>query len=376
MLRVFFNIPSPHLRGGQATCLPPLRTALERYVQLEAFDHGRAAEDETTAYKCLRTVLNLASAEVKILSRRPHVIHLNSAFDTRGILRDIPLVLLAVRHRIPLLLMAHGSLSEIIRPTRATVQLAKRVLVNNISLLCVLSAAEKAEFEDFLPGLRGRVWVVKNVISETFLNAERHESEKPLVLFASRFVKEKGPFYLLDAVPSIVERIPNARFIFLGDGPDAAAFDAAVRDRRMSTLVRRLGNVSQREIAAWYTRSWAFVFPTLFPEGMPMVVAEAMATGTPIVTTRIRFALSYMTEHENCLYCESQNSEAIAEKVIMLLEDPVMRRRMSQANRRLALQFRDDDVAREFVQLYEQLGATRLTNQDAFNNYESLLNKR
>jgi len=31
-------------------------------------------------------------------------------------------------------------------------------------------------------------------------------------------------FYLLDAVPSIVERIPNARFVFLGDGPDAATF--------------------------------------------------------------------------------------------------------------------------------------------------------
>jgi glycosyltransferase involved in cell wall biosynthesis len=238
----------------------------------------------------------------------------------------------------------------------------------------VLSPADKAEFEHFLPKLKGRVRVVKNVISETFLNAKRQESEKPLVLFASRFVKEKGPFYLLDAVPSIVEHIPNARFIFLGDGPDAADFDAAVSHRRMSTFVQRLGNVGQHEVASWLSRSWVFVFPTLFPEGMPMALAEAMATGSPIVTTRIRFALSYMAEHVNCLYCEPTNSESIAQRVTMLLADPAMRRRMSHANRSLALQFRSDDVARQFVQLYEQLSAAREEARSS-TNYESLVNK-
>jgi glycosyltransferase involved in cell wall biosynthesis len=264
LLRVLFNTPRPHVQGGPATHLPLLRAALERYVELEDFQHGRATDNETTLRKCMRTAINLVSVESKILRRRPDLIHVNSAFDARSILRDMPLALLAQRHNIPLLLKVHGSWSEFIRPTGNPVELAKRILMRNISLLAVLSTAEKAEFEHFLPRLRGRVCVVKNIISEAFLNAERNESEEPVVLFASRFIKKKGPFYLLEAVPSIVERIPGTRFIFLGDGPDAAAFDVAVRHRRMSSRVQRLGNVSGDKIAAWYTRGRGYLFFPLF----------------------------------------------------------------------------------------------------------------
>ena len=363
LLRVFFNTPNPYLRGGPATHLPLLKSALERYVKLEAFHHGRAADNETTLRKCVRTAANLAAVESKILRRRPDVIHVNSAFDARSVLRDAPLALLVGRHSIPLLLKVHGSFSEIVRPTRPVVEFAKRILIRNISILCVLSAAEKAEFEYFLPELKGRVCVVKNVISGTFLKAERCESDDPVILFASRFLREKGPFHLLEAASSIVERIPNARFVFLGDGPAAPAFDAEIHNRRVSSFVQRLPSVSRHEITSWYTRSWVFVFPTLFPEGMPMVLAEAMATGTPIVTTRTRFALSYMTEYENCVYCERQDPYSIARQVITVLTDAALRHRMSQANRSLALQFQEDNVAREFVRLYQQLGAARLRSR-------------
>ncbi|MFL6354907.1 MAG: glycosyltransferase family 4 protein [Bryobacteraceae bacterium] len=335
--------------------MPLLEAALARYVQIEPFRHGRATDDETITYKIYQTTRNLASVESKILRRRPDVIHVNSAFDARSIIRDAPLASLARWHDIPLLLKVHGSFPEMIKPTRKRIEFAKRPLIRNISALCVLSAAEKAEFESFIPQLKGRVWVAKNVISQSFLNAERCESGQPLVLFASRFLREKGPFDLLDAVPSVLERVPNAQFVFLGDGPDAPAFDAEIHSRRLTSRVERLPHVGRDEITTWYTRSWVFVFPSLFSEGMPMVVAEALATGTPIVTTRVRFALSYMTEYENCLYCERQNSQSIAQQVITILTDAALRNKMSHANRSLALQFRDDAVAREFVGLYRML---------------------
>lgn len=335
--------------------MPLLEAALERYVQVEPFRHGRSTDEETTLRKCVQTGINLASVETKIRRRRPDVIHVNSAFDTRSIFRDTPLALLARRHGIPLLLKAHGSFPEIMRPSRKGVEFAKNILIRNISLLGVLSEAEKIEFERFLPDARGRVCVVKNVISEEFMTAERCESGEPLVLFASRFLWAKGPFHLLNAVPSIVERIPNARFVFLGDGPDASAFDAEIGKRGIAGRVQRLPHVDHREIAAWYTRAWVFVFPTLFSEGMPMVVAEAMATGTPIVATRIRFARSYMTEDENCLYCERDDIGSIATQVIRVLSDSALRRRMSQANRTLSRQFQADNVAREFFSLYQRL---------------------
>ena len=314
----------------------------------------------------MQTAANFALLECKILRRRPDLIHLNSAFDTRSVLRDAPLAFVAGRHGIPLLLKVHGSLSETIRPTRNAVEFAKRIVIGNLSLLCVLSAAEKAEFERFHPELQGRVCVVKNVISEAVLNVERRESHLPLVLFVSRFVRRKGPFHLLDAIPAILEGIPKAQFVFVGDGPDAAAFDLEIRKRRLASVVQRFPHVSHDEIAAWYTRAWVLVFPTLFPEGMPMVVAEAMATGTPIVASRTRFCRSYMVEHENCLYCEPENPGSIAQQVITLLADSGMRQKMSQSNRMLAQQFRKDAVACEFMGLYERLCSAVPRSSTAF----------
>ena len=355
MPRILFNTPSPFLHGGLATCLPLLQSGLERYVEIETFRHGAVANNETVLWKCVRTALNLASAGIKIFSRRPDVIHVNSAFDNRSIVRDIPLALLAARHGIPLLLMAHGSHPETISDTRRSVEFAKQLLVRNVSLLCVLSTSERDEFENFIPQLKGRVCVVRNVISDLFLNTTRCESDDPLVLFASRFIRKKGPFQLLAAVPSITQHLPTVRFVFLGDGPDAAEFDNEVRARRLGSVVQRLPYAGRDEIAAWYSRAWVLVFPTFFAEGMPMVMAEAMATGTPIVTTRTRFCRSYTAEHENCLYCEPQSPESIAQQVTRLLTDSSMRRRMSESNRSFALQFRQAAVALEFVQLYDRL---------------------
>ena len=355
MLRVLFNTPSPTLQGGLATCVPLLQNGLEPYVQIKTFQHGGVSDEERVVRKCARTAIGLAVTEYKILRCRPDVIHVNSAFNERSILRDTPLAMVAAGHGIPLLLMVHGSFPEVIERARNGVELAKRVLIRSLSLLCVLSQAEKDEFESLLPQLRGRVRVVKNVIAEQFLDTPRHESSEPIVLFASRFVEKKGPFQLLKAVPLITTRLPKARFVFLGDGPEAARFDQEVRDRLLGTVVRRLPYAGRDEIAGWYGRAWVLAFPTFFAEGMPMVVAEAMATGTPIVTTRTRFCRSHTTEYVHCLSCDPEDPESIARQILKLLTDSALRQRMSQANRVFAKQFRQDVVAREFLELYEQL---------------------
>jgi glycosyltransferase involved in cell wall biosynthesis len=355
MLKILFNTPSPSLQGGLATCVPLLQKGLEPYVQLETFQHGGVSEQETVFTKFWRTIFNLLRAEFKLLRKRPDVIHVNSAFDGRSILRDTPLAVLAYLHRIPLVLMVHGSHEEFVRPTNRTLDWIKNLLVRAVSLVCVLSTAEKEEFEQFMPVLKGRVCVVKNVISDHFLNTSRVEAHDPLVLFASRFIRRKGPFQLLEAVPSITALVPTTRFVLLGDGPDAQAFDREVSSRGLSGIVERIPYVSRDEISAWYSRAWVLVFPTSFAEGMPMVVAEAMATGTPIVTSPTRFCRSYSLEPASCLTCDPNDPRSISRQVTTLLTRPDLRQEMSASNRSFAQNFRQDSVAREFLGVYERL---------------------
>jgi glycosyltransferase involved in cell wall biosynthesis len=354
MLRVLFNSPDPSLEGGPATHLPLLKAALARHVELEPFQHGRRRDDETILRKLVQTLANLASVEWKILRHRPDLIHVNSAFDSRSILRDAPLAFVARRHGIPILLKTHGSFSESIRPRGVLLECAKRILLRNVTALSVLSDVEKTEFEDAYPDLKGRVCVVKNVISESLLQVKRNEAEAPLVLFVSRFLRAKGPFQLLDAVPVVLERFGEVQFVLVGDGPDAAQFDYEVAHRKLARVVKRLPRLPHNRVAEWYTRAWVLVFPTFYPEGMPMVVAEAMATGTPVVTSPTRFSRSYMLEGVHCLLCDPKDSVSIAQQIVTLLRDPALRQRMSDASREFAQQFRQETVVQEFLSLYSR----------------------
>ena len=88
-----------------------------------------------------------------------------------------------------------------------------------------------------------------------------------------------------------------------------------------------------------------------------MVVAEAMAAGVPVITTRTKFSQSYMTEGRHCLYVEQQNPAALTQAMRCLLETPQLRQHMSEQNRTLAWQFHTEIITAEFLALYQGLVA-------------------
>jgi len=81
----------------------------------------------------------------------------------------------------------------------------------------------------------------------------------------------------------------------VGDGPDRARLEAAVRAGQLSHRVRFTGALNQPEVRAELTRADAFVLPSL-AEGIPVVLMEAMASGLPCVTTPVN-GIPELIEH-------------------------------------------------------------------------------
>ena len=352
-LRILFNCPSPTLHGGPPTHLPCLEAELRRQVDLESFEYGRKTDCETIIDKLVGRAKDLIKLRAKIATFKPDLIHHNTAFDTRAIIRDAALVWLAKRYGIPVLLKMHGSLDELFGKVNPGVNRLRNAVLTNGGCIAVLSEVEMKKFLNAWPFLKGRVLVVKNIIKPEFYAVERREAEQPILLFISRFIREKGVFELLDAIPGVLERFPTSQFVFVGSGTDAAEFDAHVRQKQLAGCVNRIDHQSNAEIATFYSCAWALVFPTHFPEGMPMVVAEAMAAGVPIITTRTNFSKSYMAQGEHCLYVERKDSASLRDQMISLLGDRELRERMSKSNRQLAQLFRADTVANEFLAIYK-----------------------
>jgi glycosyltransferase involved in cell wall biosynthesis len=356
-IKILFSCPNPALQGGPATHLPVLAQELRKYVRLETFTYYRKTDTETLRHKIIGRSKDLVDLHNKIHTFRPDIIHHNTAFDKTAFLRDAPLVWLAAYHKVPTLLKMHGSFDASFGNLGAPVNQLRNSILKHTSCIGVLSALEKQHFLARWPSLEERVTVVKNIIKPEFFAVERRETTSPTLLFISRFIRQKGMFDLLDAIPGVCKHFPQAQFIFVGSGSEAAEFDRIVKDRQLTPWVTHIAHVSHEATAVLYGSAWALVFPTHFPEGMPMVVAEAMAAGVPVITTRTKFSQSYMTEGRNCLYVEQQNPAALEKAILCLLDAPQLRQQMSVQNRVLARQFRTETVTAEFLALYQDLVA-------------------
>ena len=103
------------------------------------------------------------------------------------------------------------------------------------------------------------------------------------IVSAGRLNHEKGFHLLVAAVAKLRQRYPDVEFrvALLGEGPHRSKLEQQIRDLALDDTVRLMG--FQKNAAAWYGSADAFVFPSLM-EGMPNVLLEAMACGTPVVS--------------------------------------------------------------------------------------------
>jgi len=347
------------MQGGIAKHLHLLRLALAEHVDIDLYSYSGKNDVESTWKKLVERSQDLFRLFAALKRSRPDLIQHNSAFDARSILRDTPLVWIAKIVGVPLLLKVHGSHRETFGHLAPPLSWLRSSLLKNVRMLGVLSRQEKAEFLSLCPRLQKRVRVVKNVIGQEFLNIVRQESDYPTVLFISRFVKMKGPFDLLEAVPAVLHECAAARFVFAGSGPAVEEFLFEVKRRALEKCVTWVGNLDHTATIEYYERSWVFAFPTHFPEGMPMVIAEAMAAGIPIVTTRTRFSTSYMEEGKHCLFVDHSDPASLGRAICALLNNPGMRSEFSANNRQFAKQFSLDRVVEEYLAIYSEIVASQ-----------------
>ena len=175
------------------------------------------------------------------------------------------------------------------------------------------------------------------------------------VLFVGRLTPEKGVGTLLNAWQRLEGRIP---LWIVGDGP------LAPRVREASTRwpnIRWLGYKTPGEVQALMGEAVALVFPSEWYEGFPMVLVEALARGTPVITSALGAQATLITHGVDGLHFRAGDPGALAEQVAWLWSHPREQRRMRRHAR--------DTYARHYtaaanynrlMQIYEQVVAVSL----------------
>jgi glycogen(starch) synthase len=107
----------------------------------------------------------------------------------------------------------------------------------------------------------------------------------PLVVFAGRLEAEKGAQTLIEAMPALRRRVPDAQAVIIGTGGTEADLRARVRRRRLSEAVQFAGYVSDQDLRATVAAADVAVVPSLY-EPFGFVALEAMVLGAPLVVAR------------------------------------------------------------------------------------------
>jgi len=159
------------------------------------------------------------------------------------------------------------------------------------------------------------------------LRARLQLGNAPVVGFAGRFVEEKGFDYLLQAIPIVVERIPDVRFVYAGE--PFVAYEGFYRqwahlferEQERGRLVA-LGLLRDpQELADFYAMCDAFTIPSR-TDCFPSVQVEVMMCGTPVVTADIPGARVAVQATGAGHLVEPHNPRALAEGLVHVLESP------------------------------------------------------
>ncbi len=177
--------------------------------------------------------------------------------------------------------------------------------------------------------------------------AQAATEDLPLLLSVGRFVEKKGFDFLIEACAKL--KAAGVRFRCLLVGPHGNYSERILRmidSLHLSDVVTTQNAVTQEDLRSIYQRATLFVLPCMLSDngdrdGIPNVLAEAMAMGIPVVSTTISGIPELIDDGVDGLLVPARNSEALACATRRLLDSPELRHQLSAAGRRKVCQHFD-----------------------------------
>jgi glycosyltransferase involved in cell wall biosynthesis len=280
----------------------------------------------------------------------------------------------------PYVMTVHDMLEHLSRVRQQTgfwgslhFQLTKRVLQGAARIFAV-SNFTKLEVEKLFGIPAGRIEVVYNAIDERFLHghasaadrqliAERYQVTYPFLLYAGRISPHKNVVRMIEAFSALKTELekdqafPDLKLIIIGDdvsgNPDLRR---TVIRSGVQNDVRFLGFVPIEVLRIFYDAAKIFVFPSLY-EGFGLPPLEAMAHGTPVVTSNVS-SLPEVVGNAAVLV-HPENVFEIMRALHRVLLDQTLREKMKERSYRQVTKFSWEKSVRRIMEVYRGVAGPR-----------------
>ncbi len=165
-----------------------------------------------------------------------------------------------------------------------------------------------------------KITVIRNYLSNPRLDIYKRKNQKEkIILFVGRLSLQKGVETLISALPEVLNAIPNAKLIIVGEGNLKKSLQKFSEINGVEKSVRFTGFVNEKNLSELYENASIFVSPSVF-EPFGITILDAAECGVPIIATENTGALEVFGK-SSIITVPAQNRKELAEKIIAILLD-------------------------------------------------------
>ncbi len=164
-----------------------------------------------------------------------------------------------------------------------------------------------------------------------------------LLLFSGRLVKQKGLEYLFEAMKLVVREQPRTRLLIMGKGSMRSKLERRAKRLGVEKNILFTGFLPEKEIPYIYSSADLFVLPSI-SEPFGIVLVEAMASGTPCVGTEVGGIPEIIRNGVNGFTVPPRKPEKMASRILEILSDESLRKKMAKRSREIAVKEFDWEV--------------------------------
>lgn len=174
------------------------------------------------------------------------------------------------------------------------------------------------------------------------------------ILSVGRLDLRKGLSDLIDCA-QLVCKNRDIKFKIVGKGPLEKSIVRRINELGLNKQVSLLGHVDRAQLVSLYQNAALFVLPSHY-EGLPTVLLEAMASGSPVVATKISGCIDVIQDYENGILVPPRDPARMADAIITVLSNPDLCRTLGKnARDTINAKYTWDSIAGMYEEIYKRI---------------------
>ena len=302
---------------------------------------------------------------IRLLVRhRPRYVLFNMSFDKMPFLKDYLFCLIGRLFGARIVLHDMGQyLPELYHGSGPVLRTLIRHLLGFTTAIIVMGQKVKAQYAPFFDLKRIQVvpGSVEDTVDISISKLPRADPKEIKVLYFSFLSRSKGIWTALKAIPKVVAENKDIFFQFGGPIESEALHEqmkAFIADNHLSANLEYIGYVGDvNKRTECYRNADIFIFPT-HRDVFGLVILHAMAESVPVIASIEGTIPEIIADGTNGLLFPKADANALAEKILALVADADLRRKMGGANRRRYLDvYAPDKYGKAMIRAFEEIHA-------------------